>query len=122
MEPNKVEALTHRFAKFAGTTAGLVAATISVAAWLIAGHFFEYSHSWENALTVYIGCITFLLFFIMQRAQDKELAALHVKLNEIIAALDPADNKLINVEDLTEKEIKEIHETHKEKWDERGNA
>jgi len=52
------------------------------------------------------------MIFLMQRGQNKELAAIQVKLNELIAATGQADNKLINAEKLTEKEIEDVRETH----------
>ena len=108
------ENYTHRFAKWAGTSAGFFAGFISIIIWFIFGKFQEFSVDWESALTVYIGVITFLMIFLMQRAQNKELLALHIKLNELIAATKNADNHLINAEELTEHEILEIRQTHRE--------
>jgi low affinity Fe/Cu permease len=52
------------------------------------------------------------MVFLIQRGQNKELSILQVKLNELIAVTKHADNRLINVEDLTEKEISEVQEIH----------
>ena len=97
------EHFTHRFAKWIGSATGFCAAFISIIFWLIIGKKFGFSNGWENAFTIYIGIITFLMIFLMQRAQNKEFAAMQVKLNELIAATGQADNKLINAEELTEK-------------------
>ena len=53
--------------------------------------------------------ITFLMVFLIQRSQNKDARAVHLKLNEIVAALRGASNRLINVEDLTEAEIRLLH-------------
>jgi low affinity Fe/Cu permease len=53
--------------------------------------------------------ITFLMVFLIQRSQNKDARAVHLKLNEIVAALQGASNRLINVEDLTETEIRILH-------------
>ena len=56
----------------------------------------------------------FLMLFLMQRSQNKELSALHLKLNELIAATQHADNSLINIEELTERELSAVHDTHRQ--------
>ena len=53
--------------------------------------------------------ITFLMVFLIQRSQNKDARAVHLKLNEVVAALQGASNRLINVEDLTETEIRLLH-------------
>ena len=108
----KLEHFTHRFAKWAGSALGFGAAFVSILIWIAFGVILRFSSSWENALSIYIGILTFLMFFLMQRSQIKELAALHIKLNELIGATHLADNSLINAEDFTEKEIHEVHKTH----------
>ncbi len=62
---------------------------------------------------IYIGVITFLIVFLIQRSQNKELAILHVKLNELIASTNLADNRLMNIEDLTEQEISKVQDMHR---------
>lgn len=49
------------------------------------------------------------MVFLIQRSQNKDALAIHLKLNEIVAALEGASNRLIDVEDLTEEEIKTLH-------------
>jgi low affinity Fe/Cu permease len=109
---DRLEFFTHRFAKWAGSASGFVAALLSIIVWFVAGLFYEFSQDWGRGLSVYIGVITFLMVFLIQRGQNKELSILQVKLNELIAVTKHADNRLINVEDLTEKEISEVQEIH----------
>ena len=108
------EDFTHRFAKWAGSGMGFLAAFFSLLAWFAVGRSYDFSTEWENALTIYIGVITFLMIFLMQRAMNKELAVLHLKLNELIAGSAHADNEIINAEELTEEEISDVQETHRE--------
>jgi len=108
-----LEIFTHRFAKWAGSASGFVVALLSVFVWLGAGEVCGFSSGWESGLTIYIGVITFLMVFLIQRGQNKELATLHVKLNELIVATRHADNRLINVKELSEKEISEVQEIHR---------
>ena len=53
--------------------------------------------------------VTFLMVFLIQRTQNKDAQAIHLKLNEIVAAMEGASNRLIDVEDLTEEEIVLLH-------------
>jgi len=82
--------------------------------WLLVGNFLHYSLQWENSFNAYIGIITFLMIFVTQRSQRKEILALHVKLNELVATSSKADNSVINIEALTEDEIVKAKETHDE--------
>ena len=109
----QLEFFTHRFAKWAGSASGFVMALTSILIWLAAGTIYEFPHGWESGLSIYIGTITFLMVFLIQRSQNKELTILHVKLNELISATKRADNRLINVEELTEKEISEVQDIHR---------
>jgi len=109
----QLENFTHRFAKWAGSASGFVAAFLSIFIWLVAGEVRGFSHTWESGLTIYIGVITFLMVFLIQRGQNKELAVLHVKLNELIASTKHADNSIINADELTETEISQVQDVHR---------
>ena len=112
MISDRLEIFTHRFSKWAGSASGFVAALLSIVVLLLAGVVYGFSQGWERGLSIYIGVITFLMVFLIQRGQNKELSILQVKLNELIAVSKHADNRLINVEDLTEKEISVVQEIH----------
>ena len=92
---------------------GLSPALLSILIWLVAGLVFGFSQNWERGLLIYIGVITFLMVFLIQRSQNKDISTLHLKLNELIATTKHADNSLINVEELTEKEISEVQAIHR---------
>jgi low affinity Fe/Cu permease len=59
--------------------------------------------------------VTFLMVFLIQRTQNKDALAIHLKLNEIVAALEGASNRLIDVEDLTEGEIALLHKHYQKR-------
>jgi len=103
-----LEIFTHRFAKWAGSASGFVAALLSILIWLVAGLVYGFSQNWERGLLIYIGVITFLMVFLIQRSQNKEISTLHVKLNELIATTKHADNRLINVEELTKRKFQKF--------------
>ena len=112
MLSDRLEFFTHSFAKWAGSASGFVVALLSIFVWFFIGLCYGFSQNWESVLSIYIGVITFLMVFLIRRGQNKELAILQVKLNELIAVTKHADNRLINVEDLSEKAISEVQEIH----------
>ena len=71
---------------------------------------FGFSDTWQLVINTGTTIVTFLMVFLIQRSQNKDSRAVHLKLNEIVAALQGASNRLINVEDLTETEIRLLHE------------
>ncbi len=107
-----LEHFTHRFSHWAGSGKGFSTAIFSVIIWFCAGVYADFSIAWENLFTVFIGTITFLMVFLIQRAQNKELLALHVKLNELISSSKDADNAVITVEKRSEEEVSHIHGTY----------
>lgn len=93
----------------AGSTPAFIAACLVVIVWLATGPKFHYSDTWQLVINTGTTIITFLMVFLIQRAQNKESLALQLKLNEVVAALDGASNRLISVEDLNEKELGVLH-------------
>jgi low affinity Fe/Cu permease len=80
-----------------------------VVVWLLSGPFFGYSDTWQLVINTGTTVVTFLMVFLIQRSQNKESLAVQLKLNEIVAALQGASNRLIDVEDLTEEELRALH-------------
>jgi low affinity Fe/Cu permease len=107
-----LESNTHRVAKWCGSSTGFLTALLSIGLWIIVGKLNAFSYNWENGLMIYIGTITFLMIFIIQRSTNKELLALHVKLNELIITSQSADNRMMVVEQLSEKEISDVQAVH----------
>ncbi len=107
------ESLPARFARLAtdwsGSTAALVLAVLTVLVWLATGPVFDYSDTWQLVINTGTTIVTFIMVFLIQRAQNKDSKAVHLKLNELVAAVRGASNRLINVEDMTEDEIKALH-------------
>ncbi|GAC1587806.1 MAG: hypothetical protein NVS3B25_04000 [Hymenobacter sp.] len=96
--------------KFSGSTAAFVLAAGLVVVWGATGPLFHYSENWQLVINTGTTIITFLMVFLIQRAQNKDSLVLHLKLNELIAATRGASNRLINAQDFSEEEIHTIHE------------
>ena len=96
--------------KFSGSTAAFVAAATIVLVWGTTGPLFHYSETWQLVINTGTTIVTFLMVFLIQRAQNKDSLVLHLKLNELIAATQGASNRLINAQDFSEEEIKVLHD------------
>ncbi|GAB2864804.1 low affinity iron permease family protein [Hymenobacter ruber] len=96
--------------KFSGSTAAFVSAAGIVLVWGVTGPLFHYSETWQLVINTGTTIITFLMVFLIQRAQNKDSLVLHLKLNELIAAQQGASNRLINAQDFSEEEIKTLHD------------
>ncbi len=102
--------LSHRVTGWAGSSWGFGAALAAVMLWALTGPYFGYSDSWQLVVNTGTTIVTFLMVFLIQRSQNKDSVALHLKLNEIVAALEGASNRLINVENLSEAEVEALHQ------------
>ena len=103
-----------RIAGWAGHPLGFSGAVAIVVVWALLGPVFGFSDTWQLVINTGTTIVTFLMVFLIQRAQNKDALAIHLKLNEIVAAVQGASNRLINVEDLTEEEIRVLHQHYRE--------
>ena len=95
--------------RWTGGSGAFALACSVVVVWLLSGPFFGYSDTWQLVINTGTTVVTFLMVFLIQRSQNKESLAVQLKLNEIVAALQGASNRLIDVEALTEKELTTLH-------------
>jgi len=82
--------------------------------WAISGPIFHYSNTWQLAINTSTTVVTFLMVFIIQHNQNRDAAAIQVKLNELIRVLEGAENKLLNAEDKTMEELEELKRSYVE--------
>jgi len=78
--------------------------------WAVTGPIFHFSDTWQLVINTGTTIVTFLMVFLIQRSQNKDSLAIHLKLNELVAAMGGASNRLISAEDLTEDEVKVLRE------------
>jgi low affinity Fe/Cu permease len=103
-----LEPLAVRANRWAGSSVAFAVAVGFVAAWLITGPVFGFSDTWQLVINTGTTVVTFLMVFLIQRSQNKDALAVQLKLNEIVAALEGASNRLIDVEDLDEEELRTL--------------
>lgn len=103
------QGFSERFARLAtrwtGSSAAFALAILTVVAWAVTGPFYHFSETWQLVINTGTTIVTFLMVFVIQRSQNKDSLALHLKLNEIVAAVQGASNRLIAAEDLCEDEL-----------------
>src|SRR6476620_5064652 len=101
-----------RFASFAtewtGSTTAFLCAVAVILVWIATGPVFHYSDTWQLVINTSTTIVTFLMVFLIQRAQNKDARALHLKLNELLAVTEGASNRLIDVEALSEQELQTL--------------
>src|SRR3954462_5093543 len=107
----RFENLSKVITQFTGSTTAFGLALGVVIVWILLGPVFRFSDTWQLVINTGTTIVTFLMVFLIQRTQNKDSLALHLKLNEIVAALEGASNRLIDVESLTEQELNILH-TH----------
>jgi low affinity Fe/Cu permease len=78
--------------------------------WAVTGPIFDYSNTWQLVINTGTTIVTFLMVFLIQRSQNKESIAIQLKLNELVAAVGGASNRLISAEDMTEDEVKVLRD------------
>lgn len=110
---SKLSQILERFSlkatKATGTSTAFILALTAIVVWAVTGPLFGYSDTWQLVINTSTTIVTFLMVFLIQRTQNKDAQAIHLKLNEIVAALEGASNRLIDVEDLTEEELETLH-------------
>jgi low affinity Fe/Cu permease len=93
-----------------GSTGAFALSVSIVVGWVLTGPLFHYSDTWQLVINTSTTIVTFLMVFLIQRSQNKDSLALHLKLNEIVAAVRGASNRLIDVEALSERELQALHQ------------
>ncbi len=110
----QIERLSLWATDWSGRSETILAAVVVCVAWGIAGPFMHYSDAWQLLINSITSVVTFVMVFLIQRAQNKSSLAIQLKLNEVIAALRGASNRLIAVEELSEDELRSLHERYQQ--------
>jgi low affinity Fe/Cu permease len=114
-----------RFRKFSHATAEAVGmpyafglALLSIIIWLMCGHYFHFSDTWQLVINTGTTIITFLMVFLIQNSQNRDSRAVHLKLNELLRGVKGARNAMVDVECLSDDELetlqKEFHALHEQ--------
>ncbi len=109
--------LAAHFTKFAQATAlwtghpvAFLLALAVVAIWIVTGPVFNYSDTWQLVINTGTTIITFLMVFLIQNTQNRDIMAVQLKLSELVLAMKGAKNEFASIEDLNDEELQELHD------------
>ena len=104
-ERGTIERVSGAVTTWTGSTNAFACAVGVIIVWAALGPMFAYSDTWQLVINTGTTIVTFLMVFLIQRSQNKDALAIHLKLNELVAALEGPSNRLIEVEALSEQEL-----------------
>jgi low affinity Fe/Cu permease len=112
-QPNKIVVACNQVANAtshaAGRPAAFIIATLTIIVWAVTGPIFKFSDTWQLVINTGTTIVTFLMVFLIQNSQNRDGAAIQVKLDELIR-VSAAHNSFVGIEHLTDEELKEIRE------------
>ena len=98
----------HRVARLVGAPWAFAVALATVVAWAIVGPVFHYSDTWQLTINTGTTIVTFLMVFVIQNTQNRETQALQLKLDELIRAIEAARNELVDLEDMSDEDLRRL--------------
>src|SRR5467141_2969619 len=93
-----------------GSAWAFAGAVLVILVWVLTGPTFHFSDTWQLVINTATTVITFLMVFLIQNTQNRDAKAMHLKLDEVIRALKGARNQLVDLEDLSDEELKKLEE------------
>ncbi len=102
------EKFSNLVTRLTGSTGSFIFAFMLVVVWAATGPIFHYSENWQLVINTGTTIITFLMVFLIQKSQNKDSLAIQLKLNELIAAHEFASNRMVDIENIPEADLKVI--------------
>jgi low affinity Fe/Cu permease len=99
----------HRIAEAVGSAWAFLIALLVILVWAVTGPIFQYSDSWQLLINTGTTIVTFLMVFLIQNTQNRDAKAIHLKLDELIRAVKGARTRLVDLEELSDEELTELH-------------
>lgn len=87
-------------------------AAVVIVLWAVTGPMFHYSDTWQLVINTGTTVVTFLMVFLIQNTQNRDSQAIHVKLDELIRAMEGAKNTLLDLDRLTDEELEQLRENY----------
>jgi low affinity Fe/Cu permease len=97
-----------------GTPAAFIIASLSVVAWAVSGPFLHYSSDWLVFIGSFTSVVAFLMVFLIQNTQNRHSAAIQIKLDELIRAVEGAHNVLVDLENASDDQLSRIKERYRQ--------
>jgi len=113
----KTSTISLWFSRFANRTAlwvghpyVFILAVLVLVMWAVSGPFFHFSDTWQLIINTATTIVTFLMVFLIQNTQNRDAKAMHLKLDELIRAIEGARNQLVDLENLSDEELKRLED------------
>src|SRR6266513_578374 len=100
----------HRSSVMLGSAWAFTGAVLVILVWILTGPTFHFSDTWQLIINTATTVITFLMVFLIQNTQNRDAKAVHLKLDEIIRAVKGARNELVDLEELSDEDLKKLEE------------
>jgi low affinity Fe/Cu permease len=101
---------SHSVSNVVGSSWAFLIAIIVIAAWTVSGPIFNFSDTWQLISNTGTTIVTFLMVFLIQNTQNRDAKAIHLKLDELLQAVEGARNNLIDLEDMADEELEELQQ------------
>jgi low affinity Fe/Cu permease len=108
-KPNFFERFSNWATAATGSSTAFLIAMVVIVVWGVTGPLFKYSDTWQLVINTGTTIVTFLMVFLIQKAQNKDSKAIHLKLNELLASHEGTSNRMVDIENLTEVELDRLH-------------
>jgi low affinity Fe/Cu permease len=116
--------MNEMFRKFAqktahamGTSWAFILAALIIIVWGVTGPLFGYSDTWQLVINTGTTIVTFLMVFLIQNTQNRDAKAFHLKLDELLKGVKGARTELVDLEELSDKELEDLHQQFKKLHD-----
>lgn len=96
-------------ARAVGTAWAFILATLVLVVWAASGPIFDYSDTWQLIINTGTTIVTFLMVFLIQNTQNRDAKAIHLKLDELIKAVGGARTRLVDLENMSDEELEDLH-------------
>lgn len=108
----KFSDLAKWFSRALGSTQAFLLAILAIIIWTLSGPIYHFSDTWQLVINTATTIVTFLMVFLIQNTQNRDTVAIHLKLDEIIRAMKDTHNEMLQIEQLSDDELEELHKRY----------
>jgi len=109
----KFSKFSQSLSKWAGSARTFMAAIVLIGLWALSGPYFHYNDTWQLIINTSTTIITFLMVFLIQNTQNRDNDVLHIKIDELLRVTKDAQNALLSLDNLDQKELKALRKEYK---------